>query len=137
MNPGWKWLLGTWLAWGVWAILHYAAAQRLHVGWIALLITIGALPLDGYLVWQALKTTGVPPLSVAWIPLVMGVLTTVASILFIQSVKFYNASVATTVEGLYPLLGLVYWFIRGERLTIAQSMGVAMALIGGVLMVRE
>ncbi len=124
------WLLSCTLAWGVFGVCSFSAkmaANTLPGTSVAVWWVIGYVPITFAIAW----VLGFPRdlrSRAAAIPCIAGVIAQMAALFFYWALAGGKASVVVPLTALYPVvtLGLAL-LILGERLSLRQSIGVALA----------
>ena len=132
----WSFVLLTILGYGMWGFLGKVGAQAVgKYEYILVSYIVATLALAGaFWVWSA----GTVPWSWALaLPVAGGVFTALGVIGFFSAIERIPLTIAAPLTALYPIVTVALSvLVLGERLTPLQSLGVACAILSGVLLSR-
>ncbi len=123
------------LFWGLWGFFGKVAVVRLGwatatlLGWLAGVVVVGPF-LVGQFRW--------PGLATAWPGFVYGACGAIGAVFLFKALALGPASVVLPLsEGWVVIAVLLAMGFLGERLSWTQALGLAMVLVGAILLARE
>jgi len=133
----WFWYsLVTVVSWGAVGLLQKLGTNRISSRSVLIWVFVGFLVLVPFLSFSPLSQLSPYLLSIG---ILSGFLNALGSLfLFLSLESGATASVAVPLTGLFPLVTVVLGVsILGERPSLLEWVGVACALLGGILLSRE
>jgi transporter family protein len=132
------WSLGALAIWGLWGVMVKAALDDLTWPTVAVISYIGYFP-PLVIVWLFLPPRNITlTRSTFWKAVALGLVSELAVLSFYLAVDRGKASVVVPLTAMYPAVALAgATLLLGEKINRTQMLGIALAIVAGVLLALD